>query len=301
MKRSAVAILIVAVGLAACAKKKHAPEPIPSPSPTPATRPLPPGGAPPTFKLPKADGKGGWETPNSDISEAEAIWHLRSALNVAALACDRTGSKGIVAGYNKLLSGQKAAFAKGYAAEGTRFGKGSPLDRHVTSVYNYFAQPPAQAVFCPVAAKVLNDTATVKPAEFPAYAPQALAQLEAPFTAFYTAFAAYEVELAAWEKGDGSKLAAAEPLRAMRVAPAGPPWRIQLGAYSGDKAARDAWDRISKRMTKAADFEPRYEPVPGKTLVRVQIGPVTDRDEAIALCAAASAAALDCFPVAPKS
>ncbi|TZG26569.1 SPOR domain-containing protein [Sphingomonas montanisoli] len=286
--------------LAACAKKKQAPEPTPPPAPTPAARPLPPGGAPPTFKLPKSDGKGGWDTPNNGIADPEAIWHLRSALNVAALACDRTGSKGIVAGYNKLLTAQKAAFAKGYAAEGTRHGKGTPLDRHVTSVYNYFAQPPAQAGFCPVAADVLKEAATVSTADFPVYAPKALARLEAPFTAFYTAFAAYEVELAAWEKGGGSKMAAAEPMRMMRAAPAGPPWRIQLGAYSGDKAAREAWGRISKRMSKAADFEPRYEPVPGKTLVRVQIGPVTDRDEAIALCAAASAAALDCFPVAPK-
>ncbi|MGC6327953.1 SPOR domain-containing protein [Rhizorhabdus sp. FW153] len=81
---------------------------------------------------------------------------------------------------------------------------------------------------------------------------------------------------------------------------AGPPWSIQLGAYSGDRAARDAWARIRQRMTAANDFAPDYEAVPASPLVRIRIGPITDRNQAIALCAAAAGAGLDCLPVAPR-
>ena len=43
------------------------------------------------------------------------------------------------------------------------------------------------------------------------------------------------------------------------------------------------------------------EDVPASRLVRVRIGPVTDRAQAIALCAAAAGAGLDCLPVPPRA
>ena len=54
-------------------------------------------------------------------------------------------------------------------------------------------------------------------------------------------------------------------------------------------------------MKRAADFEPAYEETPDGRLVRVRIGPVTDRSTAIALCAAAAGAGLDCLPVPPRA
>ncbi|MDB5686817.1 MAG: Sporulation domain protein, partial [Rhizorhabdus sp.] len=61
------------------------------------------------------------------------------------------------------------------------------------------------------------------------------------------------------------------------------------------------WDRIRHRMKGAADYEPRYDAVPDSRLVRVRVGPISDRSAAIALCAAAAGAGLDCLPVPPKS
>jgi cell division septation protein DedD len=210
-----------------------------------------------------------------------------------------------------MLGRQRKALTSAYKAEGARFGSASATDAHVTQVYNFFAQPPAQSRFCAVATSVAAEAAALPAEKLADFAPGALDRLARPFTDFYDDYARYKVTLAAWEKGDHRT---AQPAMAMRaVAPAsttvaaaaasssGPPWRIQLGAYSGDRAARDAWTKIRSRMKGASDFEPRYEDVPSSKLVRVRIGPVTDRGQAIALCAAAAGAGLDCLPVPPKA
>ena len=108
---------------------------------------------------------------------------------------------GIVAGYNKLLGAQKAAFAQAYAAEGKRFGKGTALDSHVTGIYNYFAQPPVQASFCATAEAVLSEAAALPADAFPQFAAQALPRLDRPFTEFYAAYDRYRSDLAAWQAG----------------------------------------------------------------------------------------------------
>ncbi len=304
MATIATALLLVGCG------KKPVKTASGGPPPKAATpRPLPPSGATENFRLPDSDGKGGYRTVNAGVSDAEAMWHLRSALNVAALSCDRTGNTGITANYNKMLGRQRKALASAYKAEGARFGSAGATDAHVTQVYNFFAQPPAQSRFCAVATSVAAEAAALPTEKLADFAPGALDRLARPFTDFYDDYARYKVTLAAWEKGDHR---AAQPAVAMRAAaPAaatvaaasasGPPWRIQLGAYSGDRAAREAWTKISRRMKGASDFEPRYEDVPASKLVRVRIGPVTDRSQAIALCAAAAGAGLDCLPVPPKA
>lgn len=272
-------------------------EPAPSSRPSP-NRPVPPNGAPAKIALPAPDGKGGYRTINSGLSDTEAVWHLRSALNVAALSCDRSGGAGLAAGYNTLLGLQKSSFAAAYRAESQRFGEASQLDAHVTQIYNYFAQPPAQSGLCAAAAAVMTEAQAVPPDRFAPFAVTALERLNRPFDQFYNAYARYQADLVAWEAGGGPTRAPAVQMVVAKAMP-GQPWRIQLGAYSGDSAAHDAWRRISGRMRDAADFTPHYEPVPASRLVRVRIGPITDRSQAIMLCAAAAAAALDCLPVPP--
>ena len=49
--------------------------------------PRPPAGAPATLVLPARLGDGSYATPNRALSPVAAVWHLRAALNVAALAC----------------------------------------------------------------------------------------------------------------------------------------------------------------------------------------------------------------------
>ncbi|MES2496162.1 MAG: SPOR domain-containing protein [Pseudomonadota bacterium] len=303
--RGAVLVALVLLTITGCAKKGA--KPPTSIAETPAVpRPFPPGGAPDTLKLPEGDGQGGYRTVNAGISDTEAMWHLRSALNVAALSCDRTGKTGITANYNKMLGRQRKALATAYKAEGSRFGSAGATDGHVTQVYNFFAQPPAQSRFCAAATTIAAEAAALPAETLAGFAPVALDRLVAPFTDFYRDYARYQVALAAWEKGDHSAArmamrVAPPPGAAMAAAAPGPPWKIQLGAYSGDRAARDAWGRISQRMKGAADFEPRYEAVLDSKLVRIRIGPVTDRGQAIALCAAAAGAGLDCLPVPPKA
>ncbi|WCT74997.1 SPOR domain-containing protein [Sphingomonas naphthae] len=303
---SGSALLTLAL-LAACAKKGERPETATPPPPPPAaTRPVPPNGAPEKAAIPEADGKGGYRTINSDIAEGEAAWHLRSALNVAALSCDRAGTAGLAAGYNQLLARHKAALASAYKSETGGFKKPADADRHITQVYNFYAQPPAQPAFCATAGAVMKEAVAADPKAFAAFVPTAMARLQKPFDDHYRAYEAYRVALADWEAGKSrTALAAAtppaEPRIALRKAAMVPvddrPWQIQLGAYSGDAAARTAWDKIVKRLESVARFTPVYQPVPGKTLVRVRIGPVENRDEAIAICAAAAGAALDCLPI----
>jgi hypothetical protein len=290
--------------LAGCGWKPVKTAPTPPPPATDQPRPLPPSGAPEGLRLPDSDGHGGYRTVNSDISTTEMLWHLRSALNVAALSCDRSGKTGITASYNALLSRQRKRLAAAYKAEAARFGSASATDSHITQVYNFFAQPPAQPAFCAAARSVAAEMAALAPETLDSAAPAALARLVQPFTDFYRAYADYRLALADWEKtGRGgtvkplARMASSSATTAAR--PAGPPWRIQLGAYSGDRAARDAWARIRQRMTAATDFAPEYEAVPASPLVRIRIGPITNRNQAIALCAAAAGAGLDCLPVAP--
>lgn len=260
---------------------------------------MPPSGAIDNFQLPPKDGKGGYRTINSDLSPIEAAWHLRSALNVAALTCDRTGKRGIASNYNQLLGRQRKALAAAYRAEGGRFGSAGATDAHITQIYNFFAQPPLQARFCAAAINVSAEAAALPADGLTAFAPAALDRLMKPFTDFYGAYAGYQVERAAWAKGDHPPARETIPVASAPTSSA-PPWRIQLGAYSGDGAAHDAWDRIRKRMKRTGDFEPRYEAVQGSPLVRIRVGPFRDRNEAISLCAAAAGAGLDCLPVPPS-
>lgn len=286
------------LALAGCGSRKAVTPPAPAPAPPVPQRPQPPGGAAPTLVLPDRTADGRFRTVNTDLSPSEAVWHLRSALNVAALAC---GADGIItARYNALLRDKKTVLASAYRDEAERH---SALDRHVTGVYNFFAQPPAQSEFCKAARSIADEAAAVPAARFEAFAPGALARLDAPFQSFYAAYADYRTALARWEGGDRS-VATAAAAPAARIVMAAPveqpsrPWLIQLGAYSGRDAAEQAWGKVRARMKGVDGFSPRYEDAFVKGLVRLRIGPVRARDEAVRLCAAAAASNLDCFPVA---
>lgn len=198
-----------ALTLAACASR---PEPVAvvvpvAPPPVVATLPMPqpPAGAAPNLALPARLADGGWATPNRDVSSAAAAWHVRSALNVAALGCRDAEEAATVAAYNALLRNNRAVLARVDAdlrAEyRTRHG-GAWQDAHddrMTKVYNFFAQPPVHAAFCTTARAVLAEVSAMSPDAFVAAAPAALARLEAPFLAFYDAYAGYRDSLLRWQ------------------------------------------------------------------------------------------------------
>lgn len=159
-----------------------------------------PAGFAASFVAPTRDANGAYRTPNRDLSATEVTWHLRVALNVAALGCRDQAS-----GYNAMLIAEKeplaAADAGAQRAERVRWGVDweAQHDDAMTRLYNNFAQPPAQAEFCAAADEVLRAAATVEPADFAAFAESALPKLEAPFLAAFARFDGYRADLAGWQ------------------------------------------------------------------------------------------------------
>jgi len=184
--------------------------------------PAPPAGAAPNQMIPARDSEGSYLTPNRHLIPEETAWHVRAALNVAALGCRDAYEAQTVALYNAMLRQQREVLAHADSAVRAdyhaRYGAGWQ-DRHddaMTRLYNFFAQPPAQAAFCEVAHAVLAESATVDPEHFLTFAADALPRLEAPFTEFYRAYDAYRVALADWRAhGPVQQVAAAEPIPAI--------------------------------------------------------------------------------------
>lgn len=292
--RSRAAALTIALALlTGCGGRPAPPKPA---EPLPA--PTPPAGAATGLPIPQRQVDGGFATINSGLGESEAAWHVRAALNVAALSC--RGDDAIIASYNQLLARQKAPLAAAYRGEAGRFDDAGAMDRHMTQLYNFFAQPPAQAGFCRAAKAETGRIGAVSPAEFPAYAAQAIGRLEAPVLDFYRAYDAYRRDLAQWRANPrATQVAVAAPVAKLAAAePTISSWRIQIGAFSGRAAAEAAWARARKTAPSLARYRPHYEPAPGRPeLVRVQLGSEDDRDGALRLCASAAAAGFDCIPM----
>lgn len=124
---------------------------------------------------------------NANLSGSEAVWHMRAALNVAALSCRTRTTLGVAPAYNRMLTRHKIVLAAANAAEvapfQARYGAkwAAPYDTHATRLYNFFAMPAGQAQFCATATKVLAKTNAIAPDALADYAATALAQLEAPF------------------------------------------------------------------------------------------------------------------------
>lgn len=180
-----------------CASKPAPPLAIvPAPAPMVALAPPMPAGAAPGMIIPAVLPDGSYPTPNRALSSAAAVWHLRAALNVAALACRGAGEAATVAGYNALLAGHKASLADAekrlsaeYRATGTDWQ--DRYDDAMTRLYNFFSQTPARAAFCQTADTVLAEAAIVPTAELSQFAAARLPVLDATFTDFYRAYDAW--------------------------------------------------------------------------------------------------------------
>lgn len=74
-------------------------------------------------------------------------------------------------------------------------------------------------------------------------------------------------------------------------------WHVQLGAYASEPAARTAWATLLAQMADLLDGRtPVYSP--HGSLVRLQVGPFPERQQAADLCARLSAAGRPCFVTA---
>lgn len=200
-------IALTGVGLAllaGCAVRPKvvavAPPPAPV-APAPAPRAMPKG-AYVGMQIPALMGDGRYATPNRNLSADGAVWHLRAALNVAALACRGPDEAAIIAGYNALIAQQKVALngAQTRLTAEYKAAGGDWQDRYddqMTRLYNFFSQSQARDAFCNAAAATLADSTTVTADALPSFAAGRLAVLEKPFTDFYAAYDAWRAERAA--------------------------------------------------------------------------------------------------------
>lgn len=90
---------------------------------------------------------------------AEAVWHLRVGLNVAALMCKGRGRVSVASDYSRLLGRHRGLLASAHTAEQRRHGGG--FERHQTRIYNRFANQRDPAVFCRKAAAVAKRAAVL--------------------------------------------------------------------------------------------------------------------------------------------
>lgn len=201
-------LLVIACGVAllgGCARKTPEAAPVAPPPvlvPPPPPMPQPPQGAAPNLTIPAATADGGYATLNHGLTTDAALWHLRSALNVAALQCD-VGDPAGVAHYNRLLKVHAARFAAAHKALEAEYrrGGGDWLDRFddaMTRVYNYFAQPPVREPFCARALPMLTQVADMPVGGLDAFAAPGIAMLDQPFVDFYRAYDRYRADLSTW-------------------------------------------------------------------------------------------------------
>lgn len=107
---------------------------------------------------------------------AEAVWHLRAGLNVAALSCRGKGRVSVAPGYARVLARHKTLLARAYAAEERRYGQG--FDRHQTKLYNQFSNQRSPEQFCRTAASVAGRAAAMDSAQLAGAARALVAELD---------------------------------------------------------------------------------------------------------------------------
>lgn len=160
------------------------------------------------MSIPDVGTDGKYLTPNRGVTANTALWHVRMALNVAALSChdaqDLARSQ-----YNRMLHVHQAILREANAAVDRNYtaayGSIGLRQRETlnTVVYNFFSLPPVQKSFCPVAVEVGARILSMPSSALLAYAPEALTALEKPFQEFYEAYADYLRRLAEWQSRFG--------------------------------------------------------------------------------------------------
>ena len=124
---------------------------------------------------------------NANLSSAATVWHLRAALNVAALGCRGAGAETALAPqYNAMLIARKAelAVAEGALSAEFRAGGGQWQDRYdhaMTRLYNFFAVTQAHDRFCAAAVRVMAEAQGLAPGALPGFAARQLPVLDAAF------------------------------------------------------------------------------------------------------------------------
>ena len=148
------------------------------------------------MKSPTKRADGAYFTPNLDNTDQAAVWHLRNALNVAALGCDQAGG-GVVEPYNAWIKTHAVVIDRYYQAYIQEWQAPNwwdwqrVYDDNQTRIYNFYAQPAMRAAFCAVARVEIAKVGQVADDDLPAFARAALLRLDRPFVEFYAAYDAW--------------------------------------------------------------------------------------------------------------
>lgn len=164
--------------------------------PQPAVPPVMPAGGYIGMKGPTKRADGRYFTPNLDNTDQAAVWHLRNALNVAALGCDQAGG-GVLAPYNEWIQTHASVIDRYYQAyirEWQAAGWSDwqrVYDDNQTRIYNFYAQPAIRTAFCAAARKEIVQVQQVADDDLPTFARAALLRLDRPFVEFFAAYDAW--------------------------------------------------------------------------------------------------------------
>lgn len=222
--QSPVRLTLIASGIAAiaaCAKPLPPPPPPPPPPPVEVVpfRPIPPMGAAYVMDVPQIGPDGRRITVLSSISDDERLWYFRSAWNVAALNCTGPTYQPILDGYATFLKANArplksvntridASYRKEYSVARDAI---KAREKTMTTVYNYFALPPARAAFCQSALAVAAQAAATPKYDPAVFAQTNLPAFETPFANFFTAYEQYQRDSLAWDTQYGARYGASQP------------------------------------------------------------------------------------------
>ncbi|MEO8724106.1 MAG: hypothetical protein ABI395_11430 [Sphingobium sp.] len=112
-----------------------------------------------------AEPESGLAMPDATPAELRAglVWHLRAALNVAALQCDFAPTLLTVSNYNAMLAHHKAELASAFDGVSGYFKRTrgatwqKQLDQYGTRIYSGYSTVQAQRNFCQTAGSVGRD------------------------------------------------------------------------------------------------------------------------------------------------
>ena len=134
----------------------------------------------------------GFALPGASTAEQQAIlvWHLRAALNVAALQCDFEPTLLTTTNYNSMIAHHRLELANSFKMLGDYFKKKDgavagqkQFDQYGTRVYSSYSAVQGQIDFCQVAGRVGRDAIFAPRGELYKVAQEHLGELRAALVA----------------------------------------------------------------------------------------------------------------------
>lgn len=228
-RRSILTTALIAAGsvaLAACGasapKPKVASVPVAPSKPVVETvpyRPVPPSGADYVMSIPGRGADGKRLTVNSNLTDDQLVWNMRSAWNVAALNCLGSQYQPILDGYKAFLSRNAGSLKavndrleRSYnARHKVRRDAIVARDGYTTKVYNFFSLPPARTNFCNAALDMSKRALASPTKDVLAFSRANFDGMVAPFEQFYNDYEAYQQASAEWDAKYGAKYGPSQP------------------------------------------------------------------------------------------